>query len=154
MLDQAAGRWKDKPSLAIRAGELPLPQRISDDWRQGNSPLAGFRLRLADRAVAVGAVPHMQFPLLAGGVGPAPGPKLPRPQTGEDRCQEDRPPPALGGLHNGLDLVSGRNVDADLELAFLAALCLPFDAAGASPPKITDDIARDKPALLRIAEQR
>ena len=51
----SAGR-KDKPKIAIRTGKPPFPQRIDDDRRQRDRSLAGFRLGLADGAVAVCAL--------------------------------------------------------------------------------------------------
>lgn len=95
----------------------------------------------------------MKLTLVEVDIGPAQSTKLRGPQAREDCRQQDRPPAALGGLHNSLDLLPCRNVDADLELALLATLGFPLDAAGACLPKITDHVARDEPALLRIAEQ-
>ena len=67
---------KTSPRFALRAGELPFPQRVDDDRRQRDRPLAGVRLRLADRAVAVGALPDVKLALLKVDVGPAQPAKL------------------------------------------------------------------------------
>ena len=60
----------------------------------------------------------------------------------------------LRGPDNGLDLLARRNVDADLELAFLATLGLALGPAAAGRSKVAHDVARDEAALLRVAEQR
>ena len=64
VLDPAAACREHKAAIALRASELPLPQRVENHRRQGNRALAGFGLRLADRAVAVGALADVKLPLV------------------------------------------------------------------------------------------
>src|SRR5262245_21322740 len=95
--------------------------------------MTGFRFRRADVLIAVGALRHLQLQLFEIDVGPPEAAQLARPQPGEDRRQEERPPLAVDGLDDGLDLGRGGDVDADLELALLAPVCTPLLAA--APPR-------------------
>src|SRR5271166_5658668 len=96
----------------------------------------------------------MKLALLKIDVFPTQAAELRSAQAGEDRGQEQRPPAALSGPDNGLNLFPRRNVDANLELASLATLGLPLGAPAAGLSKVAHDVARDEAALLRIAQQR
>src|SRR5208337_3503046 len=64
MLDQAAARREHKSFVALGASKLPLAKRVEHHRRQGNRALAGLRLRLPDRAVAVGALADVKLALI------------------------------------------------------------------------------------------
>ena len=61
---------------------------------------------------------------------------------------------ALQMLNDGLDFLPRGDVLPNLQLALLAFLGSPFDAAPAPGSKLANYVARDKAALLRVADQR
>ena len=65
----AAG--KDETLLTLWAGELPFFERVDDMGADRNRALTGMGLRPANRALGVGALPHMDGPGLEIDVGPA-----------------------------------------------------------------------------------
>jgi len=108
------------------------------------SPECDFGLPMA--FVAVGALPHVQLAALEVDVLPAQAAQLARSQAGKGRCHQQRAKATGSGVEDALDLLPGRDVDADLEPA-LAAL---VDADGDVSRYVLGDVA----APLRILEQR
>jgi hypothetical protein len=75
-LDVAMPGRENEVELACRALQLPLAKRVEHHGRQGNGPLARFRLRRADRAVTIGALANVKLALLEIDVLPTKGAKL------------------------------------------------------------------------------
>jgi len=103
--------------------------------------VTSFRLWGADFLVGVSTLGNVQFPLFEINVSPPEAAQLARSQSGEDCGQEERAPPALGGLNDGFDLVGGGDIDADLELALLTPIRAAFLAAFPARGKIAHHVA-------------
>ena len=71
VLDQAAVRREYETRLALGTSQFPVLERVDDDRRQRDDPLAGRRLRRPDGAVAIGALANMDLRLAQVDVGPA-----------------------------------------------------------------------------------
>src|ERR1700737_841987 len=150
--DLAIGVRKDQAGIALRAGELPFGQDAHKLRGEGDSPVTGFRLWGADLLVGVSTLGDVQLPLFEIHVSPTEAAQLARSQSGKNGCQEERPPPPLGGLDDSLDLVGGGDVDPDLEFPVLAPGCTTLFAALTTRSKLSHHIARDLTALLSLSE--
>ncbi len=109
-----------------RAGQTPFLERIRDQGRYWHGTFPGFRLRPADRVEPIGALVDADFALVEVDISPPQAAQFGRPQAGEDRGQDDRPPFALQSAYNGLDLRRERNVYPKLEFPLLASFQSSF----------------------------
>jgi hypothetical protein len=100
----------------------------------------------------VGPLSDVQFAAPEVDVFPAQPAQLGRPQTGEDRGQQQRPPASVQAIDDRPHFVGGRDIHADLELALLALVGTPILAAAAARVQASYDVLRDQPAFLGIGE--
>ena len=80
------------PARPWGTGEPPLTKGVHHHGADRNRALAGLRLGTADRAVAVGALAHVQLAELEVDVRPREATQLGRAQAREDRGQQHWPP--------------------------------------------------------------
>jgi hypothetical protein len=95
----------------------------------------------------------MQFALDEVNFGPAQTSEFGRAQPGKDGCEQEGAPTALQGADDCPDFFGRRNVNADPELAFGAALGLTLLASSSARANLAYDIAGDQPVLLRVRKQ-
>src|SRR5215471_6971005 len=95
----------------------------------------------------------MQFVLGEVDVGPAQTSEFGCTQAGKDGREQEGAPTPLQGADDCSDFFRCRNVDANPELAFGAALGLTLLAPSSARSNLAYDIAGDQPVLLRVGQQ-
>src|SRR5215469_8304141 len=91
-LDIAAAVREDETDFTLRADELPFTQGIREERGHWDRPMAGMRLRLAQRSPFIGTLPHRNRPSFEIDGGPCQPANLARAHASKDRCRKKRPP--------------------------------------------------------------
>src|SRR5262249_31872467 len=116
---------------ALWASKSPFPQRIDQQRCERHGPLTRLRLGAANRTEPVVALAQMELAAPEINIRPPQPAQLRRPQPGEDRSQQQRPPSSRQMLDERAYLVGRRDIDPNLQLAFEPGLGAAIFAAAA-----------------------
>ena len=104
IFDLARAIREDQPELALRACQLPFPQRIDNQRCHRNRALAGFGLRRPHLIPGIGPLVYAQHLTIKVDGIPGETAELGGSHAGKDCGDEKRPPTPLGAVDNEVDL--------------------------------------------------